>query len=807
MVRLAALIAVIGVALGLAGLAGRLPAALSADAPAKVFSAARAQADIEVIAREPHPIGSAANARVRDYILQRMAASGLETQVQTQFSLRRATSRTSDPVFLGGPVENIIGVFPGRDRSAPALALMAHYDSVRHSPGAADNAAGVAAALEVARVLRAHGTPERDVVFLMTDGEEAGLLGAEAFFDSHPLAGRIGFLVNMEARGGGGLAQMFQTASRNRGAIDLLQSVAHHPSASSLSVLVYSVMPNDTDFTVSRAAGIDGLNFAFIGRQFDYHAPTSTPGNLDAGSLQHMGDQVTAIALAAALSASLPTRGPDQTFSHTFNDLLIAYPPLAGWLVLAACAGLLALALRNARRSGVLDAPGVIRGAGAAVYLVLFTGAVLHLARRIASDGRGFLEQRDLLARVTVWEIAILLIGLGALLLTIRMSSSGRSRLQACALALAAGAGALVFGWDPAAVALGTAAGVAGIMTFGPPVRVAPAWTGVLLTGFAAALLLQLLVPTAAFLVAWPLLAACLLAVLTTLGAGAPAWRLPVASLLVGAPVAAWLLGYAHGVFLGLDLPAVLTVFVWLASLVLWPLAHGDPAGKVGRSRAVFWLGRGSAACLIGGLVVAGTLRATPPWSERFPEATLVQHLYDSDTGKAFLISSEPRLSPWTRQVLTQQGLPPERIRDDLVGRRPVWSAPAPAEPLEATGMSVETLPDGRRRLIIRPPADAGRLDIRIRCNTPWAGAAINGRPADLLSAPGVWNRVRIAAPPGELVIDFMPAGPGTLEVLSMTQTTGWPRALRPLPARKTDEMAFGDSDTALVKARRNFNW
>ena len=141
MVRLTALIAVIGVALGLAGLAGRLPAALPADAPATVFSAARAQADIEVIAREPHPIGSAANARVREYILKRMAASGLETQVQTQFSLRRATARTSDPVFLGGPVENIIGVLPGRDRSAPALAFMAHYDSVRNSPGAADNAA------------------------------------------------------------------------------------------------------------------------------------------------------------------------------------------------------------------------------------------------------------------------------------------------------------------------------------------------------------------------------------------------------------------------------------------------------------------------------------------------------------------------------------------------------------------------------------------------------------------------------------------------------------------------------------------
>ncbi|MFM8375362.1 MAG: M20/M25/M40 family metallo-hydrolase, partial [Phenylobacterium sp.] len=503
--RLAAFCLALVAALGVALAANQPPAPQPATAAPELFSAGRALTDVAVIAREPHPIGSAANARARDYILARMTALDLSPALQPDFSLRRIT-RIQQPVFLGGRVENIVGVLPGRDRTAPALAIMAHYDSVPGSPGAADDAAGVAAALEVARILKARGAPARDVIFIITDGEEAGLLGADSFFARHPLAGRVGFLVNMEARGGGGLVQMFQTGARNQGTIDVLKANASRPSSSSLSVLLYSAMPNDTDFTVSRAARVDGLNFAFIGRQFDYHAATSTPGNLDRGSLQHMGDQVTAVAMALSQAPALPQRGPDRVFSHVFGDLIAAYPAAMGWVLLAACAGLLALAVRNARRAGALEAPGVMRGVGAALYLLLLSSALLHLARRIATEGAGFLEQRTLLARVTVWEIALLLIGLGVLVLAPRFAGRGRSRLQAGAMGLAAGAGALAFGWDCAAVALGVAAGVAGFMTFGPPVRVAPAWTGVLLTALAAALVLQVLAPAAAFLVAWPLL-------------------------------------------------------------------------------------------------------------------------------------------------------------------------------------------------------------------------------------------------------------------------------------------------------------
>ncbi len=801
--RLAAFCLALVVALGVAMSAGRPPSPRPATAPPEVFSAGRALTDVAVIAREPHPLGSAANARARDYILSRMTALGLSPEVQADLSLRRIT-RIQQPVFLGGRVENIIGVLEGRDRSAPALAIMAHYDSVPGSPGAADDAAGVAAALEVARILKARGKPARDVIFLVTDGEEAGLLGAESFFARHPLAGRVGFLVNMEARGGGGLVQMFQTGARNQGTIDLLRAQASQPSSSSLSVLLYSAMPNDTDFTVSRAARVDGLNFAFIGRQFDYHAATSTPANLDRGSLQHMGDQVTAVALALSQSPTLPARGPDQVFSHVFGDLLVAYPAYIGWALLAACAGLLALAVRNARRAGALDAPGVVRGVGAAVYLLLLTSALLHLARRIATEGAGFLEQRALLARVTAWEVALLLIGLGVLVLAPRFAGRGRSRLQAGAIGLAAGAAALAFGWDLAAVALGVAAGVAGFMTFGPPVRVAPAWTGVLLTALATGLVLQVLAPAAAFLVAWPLLAACVLAALTTLGASSSTWRLPVAGLLIATPVTAWLLGYAHGVFLGLDLPALLALFAWLSALCLWPLAHGaDAPSSSWESRA----GLAAAGAVAAGLALAVFLRLTPAWSERHPEATIVQHLQDDRTGEALLISTEPRLSKWSRAVLSRDGGRPSKDQDELVARAGFWAAASRPAPLKGAETEVTALDGERQRLVIRAPEGAAGLSLDLRSNTLATAVTVNGRPAALLSAPGVWNRIRIQAPPPELVIEFTPAGPGALEVRSLTRLAGWPGALAALPARGPREMAFGDSDTALVRAAATYRW
>src|SRR5829696_7261549 len=58
------------------------PDPLPASAPANEFSAERAFAHVEQIAEQPHPVGSAPNAEVRDYLVDRLAALGLRPTVQ-----------------------------------------------------------------------------------------------------------------------------------------------------------------------------------------------------------------------------------------------------------------------------------------------------------------------------------------------------------------------------------------------------------------------------------------------------------------------------------------------------------------------------------------------------------------------------------------------------------------------------------------------------------------------------------------------------------------------------------------------------
>ncbi len=44
-------------------------------------------------------------------------------------------------------------------------------------------------------------------------------------------------------------------------------------------------MPNGSDFSVARELGYPGFNYAFIGGQFDYHSPSSTPATLPSCSV------------------------------------------------------------------------------------------------------------------------------------------------------------------------------------------------------------------------------------------------------------------------------------------------------------------------------------------------------------------------------------------------------------------------------------------------------------------------------------------------------------------------------------------
>jgi hypothetical protein len=71
----------------------------------------------------------------------------------------------------GHQVSNLEAQLAGSDGGGPAIVVGAHYDSVINSPGANDNASGVAAVLVLARML--HGSrPRRTVRFVLFVNEE-----------------------------------------------------------------------------------------------------------------------------------------------------------------------------------------------------------------------------------------------------------------------------------------------------------------------------------------------------------------------------------------------------------------------------------------------------------------------------------------------------------------------------------------------------------------------------------------------------------------------------------------------------------
>ncbi len=78
---------------------------------------------------------------------------------------------------------NVFAEKPGTDSEAGAILLAAHYDTVLNSPGADDNATGVAVLLEIARLFNSDSTP-RTLQLAFFDREEAGLLGSRAFVNN-----------------------------------------------------------------------------------------------------------------------------------------------------------------------------------------------------------------------------------------------------------------------------------------------------------------------------------------------------------------------------------------------------------------------------------------------------------------------------------------------------------------------------------------------------------------------------------------------------------------------------------------------
>jgi hypothetical protein len=335
---------------------------------ATAFDTARAMTLLREMLKErvPHPVGSEANIVVRDRVLAAFRDAGYEPEIQPSVVCRTSRGQTAIN-GLCAKLENVVAVLKGTGGGNAVLAT-AHYDSVPAGPGAGDDIAGTVALIELARHMKSLPPPKNDVIFLISDAEEVGLLGAEAFARQNPLYKDVRVVVNLEARGAAGPSTMFETGPGNYELMRLFQQTVPRPVADSVAYEVYKMLGNDTDFSVYRRDELTGFNFAFTGAASRYHTPADNPDLVDPKSVQHHGDHAFALvpALANTDLGALKS-GQDASYFDVFGQTLIAWP--SAWNLPAAVLGLVMVLGLIVLHRGAFD--GISAAWGIATVLVV----------------------------------------------------------------------------------------------------------------------------------------------------------------------------------------------------------------------------------------------------------------------------------------------------------------------------------------------------------------------------------------------------------------------------------------------------
>ena len=147
---------------------------------------------IDEITSEPHPINSDAIQNVKEYISEYFGNLGYDNIEYQKFeyndennenAIRHSSqadvflASTAENAIVDGIGENIIVTKNSSIDTTKNLIIRAHYDSAEDSVGANDNGSGVAAVLELARILKDTEMPY-NIKFILFSGEEKYMLGS-----------------------------------------------------------------------------------------------------------------------------------------------------------------------------------------------------------------------------------------------------------------------------------------------------------------------------------------------------------------------------------------------------------------------------------------------------------------------------------------------------------------------------------------------------------------------------------------------------------------------------------------------------
>ena len=364
--------------------------------------AERARAHVEVIASEPHVMGTPQIDRVRSYLLATLTDAGLLPETQA----------VPAPDYFGvadGDVEvvNVLARIDGTAGGDEAIVLLAHYDTVPTTSGANDNSAAVAVLLEVAALLNRQPV-RNDVIILLTDGEEpTPRYGATAFVEQHRWAPDVFLAVNFEGIGEAGPVLLVEMEGPQPELISRLDAAASDPVAFSfLTATADLVGGAATDFDVFKEAGIPGFNFAYLRGSSIYHTPRDDVGRLNVDGMTHQAS--LALGIARGFQAPEVGTGDDGAVFFTLPFGIVAHERLLyayGALVVATILGVFAVARRT-------------RGPTTTRRALAGTGAVAGMALAASAAGTGLwviiAGGRPTMGVFEAYVYLVALIGLGA---------------------------------------------------------------------------------------------------------------------------------------------------------------------------------------------------------------------------------------------------------------------------------------------------------------------------------------------------------------------------------------------------------
>lgn len=352
---------------------------------AEIFSVRNARAHVEMLAGTigSRPTGTEAHARARAYIIDQLRIFGYQVRVQETDARRPELGRTAR-------VANIIGVLPGTRQEA--VGLVSHYDSRGDTPGAADNAFGVAVSLEAARLIAATADRQWTTYVLVTDAEEDGLLGAAAVMTDPQVSERLSAYINLEATGSAGPVALFETGPGNDWLVSQWARGSARPRGGSYAIEIYRRLPNDTDFSILKRHEVPGLNFAAIGDSYSYHTARDTPERLSTRALSDAGENVVAI-VKGLQQADITTRTDREgTYFDIGGTVGVTYGAAAGWITsaLAVLLGVLAwlritrfLIRQEGAGRWLLGLFWMMLAASATVAVMIAATAALRAAREV----------------------------------------------------------------------------------------------------------------------------------------------------------------------------------------------------------------------------------------------------------------------------------------------------------------------------------------------------------------------------------------------------------------------------------------